>query len=67
MARAFNLVEGRSYHTPTEKDLKLKRSDIPNDNMVFRGMIGALLYATRFSASLARASKVRSFVNCEPG
>lgn len=49
MAKTFGLTEGRIYHTPMEKDLKLPRSDIPNDDSTFRGMIGALLYACRFS------------------
>jgi len=45
----FNLTTGKPTTSPMERNLKIDRSNTPNDDTEFRSLIGALLFISQFS------------------
>jgi len=50
LAKSLNLDgSSKKLSSPMENNLKLEKSEVPNDDPEFRSFIGALLFVSRFS------------------
>jgi len=44
LARKYDIIDSKGYHTPMEENLKLELASLEKNNIKFRNLIRALLY-----------------------